>query len=358
MKRGTSFLLVLILILANFSISVYADATLNDGVVLFVSPTGNDNNDGTSEKTAVKTIAKAQAKARLYRNLGSEQVTIYLREGIYEPFTIEGSLQSGTKDCRIVYENYPGEKAVISQGTYLDGAKFTTLMDNNILGKIKEDVKNKIKQFDLSGYNITGIENDIAFGTNTSIGSMLYVDDKTMNIARWPDSGYVYPSEIGNLVDGRTVQILNTDLTDIFNNDNDLWIGGYFSAGWAYETEKAGGISNNVISLNRDMIADTSRIYLFNSPELLDSPGEWYIDTNSKMLYLYPEGDITNSKIMFASGKNSVISIKSASYVTLKGLSVEGTQGCGIDVVNSEHIEITGCEVKNITTSGIKFSEV
>lgn len=358
MKRFKSFLLLLIIILTNTNICIYAEEKLNDGVLLFVSPYGNDNNDGTSEDTALKTIAKAQAKAKLYRNLGSEQVTIYLREGIYEPFTIEGSAQSGTKDCKIVYENYPGEKAVVSQGTYLDGTKFTDVTDKNVLEKIKEDVRDKIKQFDLSAYNITGIENDIAYGTNTSVGAMLYVNDKTMNIARWPDSGYVNPSEIGGMIDGRTVKITNRDLTDRFNNDNNLWIGGYFSAGWAYETEKIEKVNDNTLSLNNDMLLDTSRIYLFNSLQMLDSPGEWYIDANSKILYFYPADDLKDSEIMFSTGKKNIVSVKNASYVTIRGLTVEGTQGCGIDVTNSENIEITECEIKNITTNAVKLNEV
>ena len=358
MKRFKSFLLLIIIIIANVNICVYAENKFNDGVLLFVSPTGNDNNDGTSEKTALKTVAKAQAKAKLYKNLGSEQVTIYFRSGTYEPFTIEGSAQSGTKDCRIVYENYPGEKAVFSQGVYLDGKSFSDITDSNVLKNLDEDVKDKIKQYDLSGKNIVGIENNIVFGTNTSIGSMLYVNDKKMNIARWPDSGYVYPSEIGKMIDGRTVQISDRDLADRFNNEENMWIGGYFSAGWAYETEKIGSINNDLISLNRDMILDTSRVYLFNSLKLLDTPGEWYIDTKSKMLYYYPVNDLENSRIMFAAGKKNIISIKGVSYVTLKGLDIEGTQGCGIEVVNSENIEITECNIKNITTNGINLNEV
>ena len=74
--------------------------------VYYVSPSGNDNNDGLSVNAPFATLTKAHASA-------IPADTIYVRTGTYPPFTIRNS---GSSSGIITYKAYPGDKPVITCG--------------------------------------------------------------------------------------------------------------------------------------------------------------------------------------------------------------------------------------------------
>ena len=82
---------------------------------VYVSPSGDDANSGTLEKPFA-TLQRAQQEAR------QKHGDVFLRGGTYYlpaalVFTAE---DSGTKDAPVVFQNYQGEKAVVSGGVRLD----------------------------------------------------------------------------------------------------------------------------------------------------------------------------------------------------------------------------------------------
>ena len=84
---------------------------------VFVSPDGDDENDGTID-SPLKTINAAVKKAVCYN-------TIYLREGTYnEPVVIDKS--------NLTLRNYPGEEAIIT-GIDLDGTTANVIVNQNII---------------------------------------------------------------------------------------------------------------------------------------------------------------------------------------------------------------------------------
>ena len=72
--------------------------------VYYVSPGGNDNNNGLSVGSPFATLTKAQASA-----IAAD--TIYLMTGDYPPFTIN---KSGSASGTITYKAYPGDKPLIT----------------------------------------------------------------------------------------------------------------------------------------------------------------------------------------------------------------------------------------------------
>ena len=66
---------------------------------------------------------------------------------------------------------------------------------------------------------------------------------------------------------------------------------------------------------------------------------------------------LKNSKIILTSGDRDLISMSGASYISIKGLTLDGTQGIGISTNGSRNIEITNCIIKNSTTRGINLNE-
>ncbi len=344
------------LLFGNMNFVIKAEGLFNGDITIFISPDGNDSYNGDEDKP-LKTIEKAQAKALLYRNLGYNQITICLRAGVYPPFSIEGTPQSGNEQCRIFYENYPGEEAIISDSIFLDGSDFCTVKDNAVLDKLDEDVRDKIKQYDLSGYSGNWQINKIPYGETVSIGAMLYLDDTVMNLARWPDEEYVNPSQIGTIIDKGKLKISDKSIVERWKKEDNAWIGGYFSSDWAYETIKISNVNDDTVFLEENKLESSSRIYALNLLCELDSENEWYIDKEKKIMYFYPPYDLKNSKIILTSGDRDLISMSGASYISIKGLTLDGTQGIGISTNGSRNIEITNCIIKNSTTRGINLNE-
>ena len=90
--------------------------------VLFVAVDGNDAHPGT-EARPFRTITRAQDVARAWIEEMTDDITVYLREGVYvltEPLRFDHR-DSGMGGHRVIYRSYPGERAVLSGGQRLDG---------------------------------------------------------------------------------------------------------------------------------------------------------------------------------------------------------------------------------------------
>jgi hypothetical protein len=94
------FLLMMIAWGSCFSLQVYAES--QDEVVFYVSPAGNDNNNGTTESTAFKTIAKAS-------RMVAENVpaTIYLAKNatFTMPYNADTIAVASNKDITFIGDN-------------------------------------------------------------------------------------------------------------------------------------------------------------------------------------------------------------------------------------------------------------
>jgi len=95
--------------------AVVSSACVCSAQPYFVSPAGDDANPGTLERPFA-TLPRAQRAA------GQKHGDVFLRGGVYylsAPLVFT-SADSGTKETPVVFQNYRGEKPVISGGVRLD----------------------------------------------------------------------------------------------------------------------------------------------------------------------------------------------------------------------------------------------
>jgi hypothetical protein len=89
---------------------------------IFVAPNGSDSNPGTYDKPFAA-VAKAMEKVAEMTDGMSEDIIVHLREGVYridESIIIDES-HSGQNGHKVIIQNYPKEKPVISGGVIIDG---------------------------------------------------------------------------------------------------------------------------------------------------------------------------------------------------------------------------------------------
>ena len=98
-------------------ISIAADET-----ALYVSPDGNDANDGSFEHPFATLTAARDAVRQINSNMSSD-ITVYLRGGDYritEPIVFD-TRDSATNGCHINYKAYENEVPVINGATQVTG---------------------------------------------------------------------------------------------------------------------------------------------------------------------------------------------------------------------------------------------
>ncbi|MBH8566255.1 right-handed parallel beta-helix repeat-containing protein [Nostoc sp. CENA67] len=114
-------------------------ALATSGTTYYVSPTGNDDNNGLTEGTALRTLQKAANKVK---NPGD---TVYIMNGTYtQDVTNPGKslltiyLKQGSADAPITFKAYPGHKPLLkSTGSYaitVSGSSYINIEGLKLVG--------------------------------------------------------------------------------------------------------------------------------------------------------------------------------------------------------------------------------
>ena len=236
----------------------------------YVSPTGNDAHAGT-ETAPFRTIERARTAVRTLTSGMTGDIVVYLRGGVHTlANTVTFSTQdSGQNGFQVIYAAYPGETPMLSGGQ-------------------------RITNWVPSGGNLY----------KAAVGTLrfrqLYVNGKRAIRARTPDAGSYY--EVRNWdIGGRRIEVAKDEIGNWQRrNQAELVILG---AGVNQSNLRVGGVS---MSGNSAFITplepERTRIfqqvyppksqyrpfYFENAFELLDSPGEWYLNTDTNEVYYWP----------------------------------------------------------------------
>lgn len=88
----------------------------------------------------------------------------------------------------------------------------------------------------------------------------------------------------------------------------------------------------------------------------MDAAGEYYIDRASLRLHLNPPAQFSaKSEVLLSTLTEPVITMQGASFVTLRGLTVEASRGDGIVIDGGDHSVVSQCVVRNLGRDGIRI---
>ncbi|MGA2507335.1 MAG: T9SS type A sorting domain-containing protein [Chitinispirillaceae bacterium] len=266
------------------------------GADIYVSPSGNDGTGDGSIGAPYATLTKA-------RDMATSGTNVYLRRGTYylTASVVFGVSNSGTAGAPIIYQSYPGEKAIISGGILLPSSTAWSAVT-------------------LNGVTVQ----------HTTITANLHVDQLFLNgklqiLARYPNytAGAVLN---GNAADAQTKALAGANpaegpgyIRGIHSSQwggNDYYITSKTATQWVGDNNRGGG-------MNTQMMAE-------NVIEFLDAAGEWFYRKSTGELWFYPPAgaNLSTSTIELASisqllrfvgsGGTSANSVK---YITFRNVT-------------------------------------
>jgi len=277
------------------------------GLEYFVSVSGDDNGEGTFEDP-LASLSEARDRIRVLKTSGFDgAVTVYVREGTYwldETFELTPQ-DSGSLGNYITYQAYPGEEAVLSGGQIIHGSW--------------EVYGSGIYVMDVSGF----IDRYGSFNS-------LFVDAEWATRARTPNEGFHYIDGVDAATRSSAFRFRSGDIDSSWRNLEEVEVVAYRKYVQSrYRIESvvgntvnfAGNAAANFVKYDQDYDSTTGRYFVENVFEGLDSPGEWYLDKNTRELYYYALAGTDIDSVEIIAPVLNTIWDSSASNVNISGFT-------------------------------------
>ncbi|MBM3333250.1 right-handed parallel beta-helix repeat-containing protein [Candidatus Sumerlaeota bacterium] len=344
----------------------------------FVSPAGNDANPGTKERPFASLEAARDAIRALKAQAGLlGPVCVRLMPSEYQvKMTFElTAADSGAEKAPIVYRADKPGTAVIYGGTRLSG--FTPVTDATVLGRLPAEARGKVFQCNLRKQGVVDFAplQERGYGRSAPKATLeLFFNGEPQTLARWPNRGFVNCDKIiePGSAQTRTPSVFTylDDRHARWTKAQDAWLYGYFAHGWADRTLKIiridpsarqvacgpydlhGAGMTPVKWFNQGKI----KYFAFNLLEELDQPGEWYLDREKGVLYLYPPSDPVRAIVEIGRLAVPMVTITGAAHVRFEGLVFDLSRANCMVIRDSDHCLVAGCTVKRFASDGITIA--
>lgn len=341
--------------------SAITNSSLCSQAEFFVSPHGNDTNPGTKARPFRTLDAARQAVRSSERN---REKIIWLRKGNYEldkPLQLTAE-DSGSTDKPVIYRAHPGEKVRIAGGRQI--TDFKPVTNEKILNRLIPNARGHVYEADLKS---AGIEE---YGKPGGGGLELFFEDNPMTPARWPNEGFV---KIAGLVEPGTVNVrgrkgsktgkfmYDGDRPKRWAQENDIRLHGYWFWDWSDERHKVESIDveKHIISVvppyHRYGYRTGQWFYAMNILAEIDTPGEWYLDRDTGILYFWPPTPVEKGRAVI-SVSNQLINLAGVSNVAIEGVILEACRGTAIIVNNCTNTKIAGCVLRNFGGKAVQVN--
>lgn len=337
---------------AALSMLTYAQLSVAEvQVEYYVSPTGDDNNPGTLQQP-FQSLDKARNQVRTINTSMTGDIVVNLAAGDYyldKSFSLT-ELDSGFNGHHVIYQNNdaPGSARII-------GGKALS--------------------------NWQHYSGDIY---RTYVGNMtfesLFVNGSRATLARHPNSGYLHIEKADSAEPRKAFYHKAGDMpaiADISDLQIYVWPGAH---DWANEILPIVSISQErkvTLSQNQRFaylgdLKAKSRYFIQGAYELLDQPGEFYLNKAEGYLYYYPVSNDVDSEEVIAPTVSKTVHIKGKNTANLvenlqiRGLTVmvsdyhysalNGTSMGNIILANAKNIVIADNKITNAALNGVAMS--
>ena len=157
------------------------------------------------------------------------------------------------------------------------------------------------------------------------------------------------------------------DRMKYWNKPEQIWLDGVLSATWVWTYNKIASVDNqaktitlaygelNGLGQGNAGTVVRPHFHFENIPEEIDRPGEYFIDRDKGLLYLYPPVNFASSPITLATSSEALFSVKNAKYIHFEGLFFNTGRHLALDIKNSNYITIKKATIANFVKGGVKI---
>jgi len=334
---------------------------------LYVSPSGDDTSSGAAN-APLATIAGARDAIRSLKNEGGLPkggVTVWLGAGYYNSLSTIAfdERDSGTETSPITYCAKAGEQVFITGGATLDPMWFKPVTSTTPgWGRIDPASRSSIIAVNLSEHGITDYGSIRMTGFNMDVPAPmeLFFGGHPMELARWPKAGQ--PRVRTASAPSRTEFTYSGTRPSRWVDEKDVWLHGMWNTTWADYHIRVSSIDpvTKTIYLAEPPaqfgLGAKRPFYAYNILEELDQPGEYYLDRPSGILYFWPPGSIADRIAQVSILEDSLLKFDGASFVTLRGLTLEASRGTLLSIHGGRRVLAVNCLLRNGGESGAEVS--
>lgn len=277
-----------------------------------VSPSGNDANPGTAS-LPFQSISHARDIVRGETAAMTADIHVILHEGWFiQASTLAfNQLDGGTNNFHVIYEAAPGDSPVISGGQRISAWSLTDPTKNIWSAPAPGLTTRQLYVNGQEAVRARSIGNPISGATQTSTG---YVIPGNSNLNGWGNISmieFVYNSYQGGVTGGAEWSESRVGIESIA-----------VSGGQTVITMKQPAYAN-ATSLSWDSASFPTSVE--NAYELLDQPGEWYLDQSAGIMHYIPRtGENLSTAIVIAPVLETIVSGIGTSALQLTNLQFIG----------------------------------
>ena len=350
----------------------------NGNVQLYVSPAGNDINEGTADKPLLTLEGARKAVLAVRLKHPGKKVTVYFKGGVYplEQAVILTADDSGSAQAPVVYKAMKGEIPVFTGGKALK--QWVKLNDTPELERITPEVRDKIYVSDLASAGITD------FGDPTEAGKRpeLICNGQLQSLTRWPDKGFVQAGRVkgekilktayslmwsavfGTNPEGVVFEYLDA-YQDRWAQEDDIRLGGYWYWDWQDEYQQVAhwDAAARTVRLGEPYhgygYKDSLRYFGLNLFCEINRPGDWYLNRSSGKLYWYPPEGIDPEKAevsLTCFNDPYMLELMDCSYITFEGLTFREGRGSAVKIEGGMSNLLSGCRMERFGRDGVHIT--
>ena len=345
-------------------------------LTLYVSTNGDDTAAGTVDAPLASLEAARDRVRELRREKGERKTIVFIEEGVYErnkTFKLTAE-DSGTAGAPVIYRGATAALDGAEEPVRLIGGRllesFEPVTDENVPSRLPSVARGHVVRADLQAEGIRDMGRLArrGFTLGGPVAAMeLFIDGRPMPLARWPNVGWAtvdsIPSSDAQGVEARTIGFQHERM-ERWAEASEPWAFGYWYHGWADEHTPIAEVDaqNGRLTFGAEHLygyRKNQRFYVYNILEELDSPGQWYADRETGVLYLWPpEGvRIEETEVMVSLLEEPLISTRNASHVRFEQLVLEGTRGSGVTIRDGENVQVVRSVIRNIGRDGVNIRD-
>ena len=319
---------------------------------LFVDPTGNDANTGTSA-APVKTLEGARNAVRRVKTNGAASggVLVSFRSGVYQSLgSVEFAAEdSGTAQAPIVYRAAAGATVELTGSMEVPAAALKPVTDAGIAQRLPEATRASVREVNLAALGVDpGTPQPAGPGNDQPAGPTFIQAGSEAVPARYPNDRRLTITEV--VQDGANpIWRFDDARPGTWREPNKAWVFGYPAVDWGFQTLPVQSVDAGASTVRLGAASAYGSLagqsfHFYNVLEELDRANEFVIDRSTGKAYVIPGvGDLRLTTV-----SAPLISGRGASHLEFRGLQIAHTRGDGIRLDGGTGNTISGNRFVNI----------